>query len=753
MHIPPYPPIPIASGSTSRKLNKNVATLIAIALTTTTTLPAAGPLGKGIHEHHGHEFNPLVPGYPNPDPGSQAEADLNAILANPYITHVQLSYHWRQLEPDFDDDYRWQIIHDDIAPFAAVGKKVWLEVVSASKRGTDIAPRGHPDWITLSPHKVPVVGKYHTSPDVDGDGEDEVRSRYPVYWHPKYQALWADFVEDFAAEFDGNEHVEFVSIGGHTAGTEPSLSAEDNEYYLNLVDPTITKKNWRQVGLDPGISDQRVIDGDFFNDLSGDPPANQVYLNVVKWAVDLYNTHFQFTPVAMVFKNRVDNDFDDAVANYSTTAGLGQGSNGLQNRVLPDFRTVLRDIQTTNGVFVGWFEFSGGADACATSLDIYKAGIGIEGDTTVVTECESGLQKTFDPWSRVSYVPATSVRGSETEPDWEAALAWAYGNLLDRIAPASVTWTGTPVTVNGAHITLAWNANTEFDLAGYNIYRSTDGGVNYTRIQELWPSTTFDDLGLAIGTYHYKVTAVDDGLTTSGAIGNESPDSTVQSGTTTVAPLTFRIASSATTVATSQTSLTIPRPSGVVAGDLLVASLMVNDTPLVNPAIPADWMEIVSATDNSGSKMGTKVYIRTVVANEPTSYTWNFTAGPNPFATRAAGGILAFFNENATTPIQISAVDKQGSIPSAERTTPTIATTAPAVLVAIFGEVSTAGSTWTGPAGMTERVDVKSTHSSAIDASIAIYTENSFVPAGSYARTAMATVSSTEGLHIILAVQ
>ncbi len=548
-----------------RRLRRGGAMLLAVAFAAASSA-AAGPLGKGLHVHHGHAFNPLVEGYPNPtDPAELAK--LDALLDDPYITHVQLSYHWLHLEPA-DADYRWDIIDADLAPWAAVGKKVWLEVVAASKRGSTAVPRGFPDWIMSPPYNVPVVGSYHNDPTTG-----EARSRYPVYWDPTYQMLWERFVAAFAARFDGHAAVEFVSIGGHTAGTEPSLSAEDNGYYFTLVNPAVTALNWTQAGLDPGITTARFKNGHFFNSITGDPPEKQIYLNVVKWAVDAYKARFVTTPVAMIFKKK--NNFFLDVAAYSLIKGLGVGSNGLNNNVLSDMRIALRDYELANlGGFVSWFEFAN-ASPTATSQDIYNVGIGIDGHPTL------------DPWSRVSYVPATSVRvaSGETPEQWSETMKWVYENLLDRVAPASVVWPATgAVTVAASDITLQWISNGEYDLAGYEIYRSTDA-VNYTRIQTLWTATTFTDAGLPPAqTYHYKVTAVDDGITRSGAIGNES---------------SFALAIAQSGTITERTPPVITVPADIVAEAASAAGAIVFFTAAATDNV--DGAVPVSASPASGS--------------------------------------------------------------------------------------------------------------------------------------------------------
>jgi hypothetical protein len=58
---------------------------------------------------------------------------------------------------------------------------------------------------------------------------------------------------------------------------------------------------------------------------------------------------------------------------------------------------------------------------------------------------------------------------------------------------------------------LIWAPNPERDVAGYNIYRSTESGKAYTKVnQDLVYETTFTDTAIEPEkTYYYVVTAVD----------------------------------------------------------------------------------------------------------------------------------------------------------------------------------------------------------------------------------------------------
>ncbi|MGD0784381.1 MAG: glycosyl hydrolase family 28 protein [Sedimentisphaerales bacterium] len=71
--------------------------------------------------------------------------------------------------------------------------------------------------------------------------------------------------------------------------------------------------------------------------------------------------------------------------------------------------------------------------------------------------------------------------------------------------------TGLSATAGDAKVTLDWNNNTESDLAGYNIYRSTTSGSGYAKLNSsLLSDSNYIDHSVTNGTtYYYVVTAVD----------------------------------------------------------------------------------------------------------------------------------------------------------------------------------------------------------------------------------------------------
>lgn len=81
--------------------------------------------------------------------------------------------------------------------------------------------------------------------------------------------------------------------------------------------------------------------------------------------------------------------------------------------------------------------------------------------------------------------------------------------MLDRIDPA------TPLNLSASSdetsVSLDWDDNTDSDLQGYNIYRSTDSGTNYVLLNtSVIVLSEYTDSNVVAGTtYYYVVTAVD----------------------------------------------------------------------------------------------------------------------------------------------------------------------------------------------------------------------------------------------------
>lgn len=108
--------------------------------------------------------------------------------------------------------------------------------------------------------------------------------------------------------------------------------------------------------------------------------------------------------------------------------------------------------------------------------------------------------KTFTTTGLETDTTVTNIQGSE------------QGSPTDTTPPANPT--GLVAVAGEESVSLNWDTNTEGDLAGYNVYRSTTSGSGFAKVSStvLTTSSYFDN-GLTNGTpYYYKVTAEDDTL-------------------------------------------------------------------------------------------------------------------------------------------------------------------------------------------------------------------------------------------------
>ncbi len=93
---------------------------------------------------------------------------------------------------------------------------------------------------------------------------------------------------------------------------------------------------------------------------------------------------------------------------------------------------------------------------------------------------------------------------------------------IDTTPPAAPT--GLAATAGDGTVSLDWNNNSESDLAGYNVYRSTTSGSGYAKINiSLVTNSDYTDNTVTNGiTYYYVVTAVDTSSNESGYSNQDS---------------------------------------------------------------------------------------------------------------------------------------------------------------------------------------------------------------------------------------
>lgn len=188
------------------------------------------------------------------------------------------------------------------------------------------------------------------------------------------------------------------------------------------------------------------------------------------------------------------------------------------------------------------------------------------------------------------------------------------------------------------------------------------------------------------GTYEFRYLL--SGTTTDVARSNPVTVTTPSTG----GEIGFRSAAGAQN-GSGATSLSLPLPTGAVAGDALVAGVAVRSSS-VSLTPPSGWVQTINASEGSGIRM--IVFQKVAGSGEPASFTWTFSG-----SVAAAGVIASYSGVHTGQPVE--AADGWGNGSSRSITAPGISTSSGAMLLN-FSATSVA-TTITPPTGMTERAD------------------------------------------------
>ena len=111
------------------------------------------------------------------------------------------------------------------------------------------------------------------------------------------------------------------------------------------------------------------------------------------------------------------------------------------------------------------------------------------------------------------------------------------------------------------------------------------------------------------------------------------------------------------TTATSNYSntITITKPTGVVAGDIMIANITSIDDNILsgNNANLAGWTFISAGNIDGNNKRRCSILYKIAGAIEPANYTFNVSNG-TLFTDYTSGGIIAYSGVNNTTPFDVT---------------------------------------------------------------------------------------------------
>ena len=166
-----------------------------------------------------------------------------------------------------------------------------------------------------------------------------------------------------------------------------------------------------------------------------------------------------------------------------------------------------------------------------------------------------------------------------------------------------------------------------------------------------------------------------------------------------------------TTATTTSTTLTIAKPSGIVAGDIMIVNIAQSGNNTTAPSL-SGWILIHGVTLGSTARYGAVLY-RFAGASDGSNYTFTLGTG----VTSAVGSIVAFSGVNNTSPFDVTpgTISVQGSNTSVAATSITTATANAAIIM--FGQAANSAPRWSGwattsPGTLTELFDNQSANAS-----------------------------------------
>ena len=343
------------------------------------------------------------------------------------------------------------------------------------------------------------------------------------------------------------------------------------------------------------------------------------------------------------------------------------------------------------------------AGADGSTLDLSQIGNGNRGDLIRVVVVAADAGSSSDPFA------SDGVNVLNTVPSFDQDLA----NRTDA--------EGTSVSVSASA------TDPDADALAYDA-TGLPSGLSINTSTGLISGT----IGAGASTnspYAVSVRVSDNGGAT---VGDTDMFTWTVSGAPTGGSVAFRSASTGANRTTR--TLVVPRPAGVVNGDVMVAVVAVRKNPTATP--PQGWTQ-VSMTPN-GTTYRQYVFTKVATGTESTSYTFTFNQ-----SRAASGAIVAYSGVRAQNPVETFTA---GTARAAAITAPSATTALNGAMVVGAFSINNS-SAIAPPAGMTERGEVAS--GSKIKTEVADYVQSTAGATGAKTATAAAAAPNIGQLIVL----
>ncbi|MBI4267505.1 MAG: fibronectin type III domain-containing protein [Chloroflexi bacterium] len=252
---------------------------------------------------------------------------------------------------------------------------------------------------------------------------------------------------------------------------------------------------------------------------------------------------------------------------------------------------------------------------------------------------------------QIYYYKVSAIDGVPNESARTAAKSSVPG---DTAAPATPTGLTVTVVAAGNSLVISWNANTASDLAGYNLWTSTDN-TTFTLLDTLGKVTSYTHTALTNGTVrYYKLSAFDE-------VPNESARTAAKSGTPADTVLPGKPTNLAITVPATGSALRLSWTAST-ATDLAYYNLYFSSTGLPDSYTVKTTINaaVTTYTDNVSLTNGNKYYYKMSAVDDDgnesdltalVSGTPADTSGPaipnGPIATAGTANVTLTWTANA----------------------------------------------------------------------------------------------------------